>query len=134
MSVSRLLDILKNNLILILLSFFYFSEAISKYFIYFLGEKSILPRAIKLLALGYLLYICFKKGKFLYQLFFLLAFFIIGQFFIIDGFEKEIIVSFFKFIFPLVVFVAFNNDVCTENTRKNLFNIFEAIFIFNSCT
>ncbi len=132
MSVRRLLEIFQNNLILILLSLFYLSEAISKYFIYFVGEKSILPRAIKFLALAYLFYVCLKKSKFLVQLLLLFVFFLVGQFFLTDGFEKEIVVSFFKFIFPLVLFAAFNSQVFGEDTGKRLFAIFEAIFILNS--
>ncbi|MFT6843002.1 MAG: hypothetical protein ACJASR_001776 [Psychroserpens sp.] len=132
MAIRRLLEVFQNNLILILLSFFYLSEAISKYFIYFSGEKSMLPRTIKFLAMTYLFYVCLKKSKALVQLFLLLVFFLVGQFFLTDGFEKEITVSFFKFIFPLVLFTAFNNQVFGEDTRKRLFVVFEAIFVVNS--
>ena len=101
MNYPRILKLSQANLAAIFLIFFYFSEAISKFSIVYLDGKSNLPRAIKFLVLLFLLFKIIKPIRNFILPVLLFVFFIIGQLFIDNGFSKEIVISFSKFLFPV---------------------------------
>jgi len=118
----------------LLVIIFYFSEAISKAFIFYEGHKWALPRYIKLSILILLAaYLLFKNTKALIGPVVLSLIFIIGQLFLDDAWQNQIIVSFSKYLFPVFLFLFFNNYQFPQQAKKNLIKAFDFILIFNSC-
>lgn len=133
MHVNRLLAHFKKNLAVILLLVFFVSEAYSKYEIFFFGSTSVIPRSIKFAVLMFLgLAILIKKPKQLLLPLLLFFFFILGQWTIDDGFNTEIVVSFSKFLFPVLLFFYFTGRVADFSARQFLFKTFEILIIANS--
>lgn len=128
----RAIQILKNNLATIFLLVFYISEAFSKYSIFFSGGKSDIPRVIKLVVLIFLVLAIVKPIKNLLFPIFLAAIFCIGQFFLEDAFNTEIVVSFGKFLFPIFLFLYFNKYNPDTLSVKVIFKTFEIILYANS--
>ncbi|KJJ38669.1 hypothetical protein [Aequorivita vladivostokensis] len=131
MNYPKFLKFSQAKLAAILLVLFYVSEAISKFSIVYLDGKSFLPRAIKFLVLLFLLFkIITPIKKFILPII-LLLFFIIGQLFIYNGFNTEIIISFSKFLFPLFLFFYFNKYPQNQLTQNIFFQTFEWLLIIN---
>ena len=128
---SKVIEKSKLHFMAIMLLLFFISEAISKYGIRVEGGKSDIPRYIKfavyiVLALG-----LWKKTKSLIAPLVLAIIFCVGQFFLANGFNQEIVVSFSKMLFPIFLFIYFNHYPIRGNERKSLFRLFEAILILN---
>lgn len=115
----------------LLLIVFYFSEALSKYSITFLGGKSDIQRFIKFIVLVFLVIAVLKSLKNLVLPALLLLVFCLGQFFLDTGFNQEIVVSFSKLLFPIFLFIYFNKYPLTEKSQNLLFRTFEYLLIFN---
>ncbi len=131
MPINKYSCYLKNNLASIFLLLFYFSEAFSKYLIYSGNGKSDFPRFIKSGVLILVFVLLLKYWKDLMLPLVLLLMFTVGQFFLIDGFKVEIIVSATKFLFPVFLFIYFNKNRVPHKSKEILFFIFETILIFN---
>ena len=116
----------------ILLLVFYLSEAFSKYAIFYEGGKSEIPRAIKLAALLIVFVSIVKPWKNILYPAILLTIFIVGQLFLSTGFNLEIVVSFSKFLFPILLFIYFNEHPQSDPAMKTLFAAFEWLLVFNS--
>ena len=116
----------------ILLLVFYISEAFSKYAIFYEGGKSEIPRAIKLVALLIVFISIIKPLKNILYPAILLVIFVVGQLFLEKGFNPEIIVSFSKFLFPIILFIYFNKNAQNKEARQTLFRVFEGLLIINS--
>src|SRR5690554_813301 len=130
MQKSRAIKVIDKNLALLLLLFFYISEAYSKYGMYFDGEKSDIPRIIKLVVLLVLGLGVIRHFRSLLGLLILAFVFCLGQLFLPNGFNTEIVVSFSKLLFPIVLFIYFNKHPLQENSKKTLFRAFEYLLIF----
>src|SRR5690606_6375937 len=92
-----------------LMLLFFISEAYGKYTNLYIGDKSDIAKWIKFVILLFFSVACIKFKNSLKLFFLLLVFFCLGQWFINNGFQKEIIISFAKYIFPLFLFLYFNN-------------------------
>lgn len=128
---SKVIEKSKHHLMAIMLLLFFVSEAISKYGIRVEGGKSDIPRYIKfavyiLLTLG-----LWRKTKSLIAPLVLTVIFCVGQLFLANGFNPEVVVSFSKLLFPIFLFIYFNHYPIGENDRKSLFQVFEALLILN---
>lgn len=115
----------------ILLILFFVSEAFSKYSIIFLDGKSNIQRLVKVIVLIYFAINIIRPIKNLLFPTLLLAIFCIGQFFLADGFNQEIVVSFSKFLFPIFLFIYFNRNPLNEKSQNLLFLTFEYLLILN---
>jgi len=124
-----------DNFLSVLLVVFFCSEAYGK-IITLSGNNTNIQSAIKFVVL---IFISFKIVFYYKKYFHFLSIiglsicFLMGQYFIPDGFSTNIIVLFLRYIFPLILFFYFNNHLIkSENSIKLLFKIFEVIIIINS--
>ncbi|WP_417559197.1 hypothetical protein, partial [Mesoflavibacter zeaxanthinifaciens] len=115
----------------LLVLLFYTSEALSKYSVTFLDDKTDIQRLIKGIVLVFLGLSIIKPFKNIILPMLLFIFFCLGQFFIVDGFNSEIIVSFSKFIFPIFLFLYFNKYIQDQITRRLFFQTFEWLITIN---
>lgn len=115
----------------ILLIVFYFSEGYNKFFLDFFNEKSDIQRFVKFFVLIFLVIAIIKPLKNLILPALLLIVFCLGQFFLATGFNREIVVSFSKLLFPIFLFIYFNKYPLTEKSQNLLFCTFEYLLIFN---
>jgi len=118
----------------LLVIIFYFSEATSKAFVFYEGHKWLPPKYIKFSCLVFFAaYLFFKNVKTLLGPILLGLIFIVGQFFLEDAWQNQIIVSFSKYLFPIFLFLFFNSYQFPQQAKKNLIKAFDFILIFNSC-
>jgi len=117
----------------LLVIIFYFSEAVSKIFIFYEGHKWTLPRYIKLsFLIFFVAYLIFKNLKTLVGPIVLALVFITGQLFLEDAWQNQIIVSFSKYLFPVFLFLFFNDYKFPKLAKKNLIKTFDFILMLNS--
>ena len=115
-----------------LLMLFYLSEGLSKYSILFADGKLDAPRIIKLLVVFILCIGLLRVSISAFKHLLLLAVsFTLGQFFLIVGFQKEVIVSFSKFLFPILLFLYFWRFPLSKQQQEILFKVFEWLLLFN---
>lgn len=115
-----------------LLILFYLSEGVSKYSILFADGKLDAPRVIKLLVVVILCIGLLRVSISVFKHLLLLAVsFTLGQFFLTHGFQKEVVVSFSKFLFPILLFLYFWKFPLSKQQRQTLFKVFEWLLLFN---
>lgn len=131
MGSSKTLKILNSHLVTILLLLFFVSEAFSKHAIYYEGSKLDIPRIIKFVVFLLIIIGLAKHLKSLIGPLVLAAIFCVGQIFLMDGFKMEILVSFAKLLFPIFLFIYFNEHPISERNQKFLFQAFKYLLIFN---
>lgn len=115
-----------------LLTVFFLSEAYGKYLIWYFRDKSDVAKWIKLAIMAAAFSLCLKYWKSLKIFLVLTVIFFLGQWTITNGFQQEIIVSFGKFLFPLVLFLYFNKNPLNSEGYKWLFKAFEILILVNS--
>lgn len=116
----------------LLLILFYLSEGLSKYSILLADGKLDAPRVIKLVVVVILCIGLLRVSISAFKYLFLLAIsFILGQFFLTHGFQKEVIVSFSKFLFPILLFLYFWRFPLSKQQQETLFKVFEWLLLFN---
>lgn len=124
---------LKGHLVGVLLIVFFISEAYGKYDILYWGGKSEIPRILKFVFM-ILLSLAILKNRpkdFLWPV--LLTFsFTIGQWYLFEGFNTEVIVSFGKFLFLIMLSLYFNAHTLDADTQKTLLEVFELLIVINS--
>ena len=124
-----------DNFLSVLLVVFFCSEAFGK-IIYLSGNGTNIQSAIKfvvLIFISFKIIFYYKKYFHFLSIIGLSICFLMGQYFIPDGFSTNIIVLFLRYIFPLILFLYFNNHlIINESSKKLLFKFFEAIIILNS--
>lgn len=117
---------------ILLLVLFFFSEAYSKVFLFSIGEKSMIPRYLKVIVLvAIAVFLLFKSYKKLFGVFLLAILFPIGQAILPNSFQWPVVVSFSKYIFPILLFLFFS----AENDKKiktRLLNVFEGLVVLDS--
>lgn len=132
-SITRFTSRLNFELIaILLLILFFFSEAYSKIFLFSIGEKSMIPLYLKVIVLVVMAaFLLFKSYKKLFGVFLLAIFFSIGQAVLPNSFQWPVVVSFSKYVFPILLFHFFNaeND---RKTKTSLLNVFEGLVVLNS--
>ncbi len=125
---------LNNYLAFILLVLFFITESIGKISIYYFHETSLAQIIVKVLALClFTISLIFSKDiklKFLFLTLF--ACFIIGQLFIPNSFQLNIVSLFFKYLFLLLLLFYFKHNSLTKIARNRLFKGFEYIIIINT--
>ncbi len=131
MWTTRIQEKSKQHLMAIMLLLFFVSEAISKYGIRVEGGKSDIPRYIKFAVYIVLTFGLWRKTKSLIAPLVLAVIFCVGQIFLANGFNQEMVVSFSKLLFPIFLLIYFNHYPIGENERKSLFQVFEALLILN---
>ena len=124
-----------DNFLSVLLIVFFCSEAYGK--ITYLSENGTnIQSAIKVVVLIFITFkiiFYYKKYFHFLSIIVLSICFLMGQYFIPDGFSTNILVLFLRYIFPLILFIYFNNHlIIEENSKKLLFKLFETIIILNS--
>lgn len=115
-----------------LMLLFFISEAYGKYSIRYLGDKSDIAKWIKLAIMVAAFSLCLKYWKSLKMFVALAVIFLIGQWTISNGFQQEIVVSFGKFLFPLVLFLYFSKNPLNTEDYKWFFKTFEILILINS--
>lgn len=115
----------------LLLLLFFTSEAFSKYSLIYLNGRSDIQKVVKLIAIIFLGFAIIKPLKNLILPILLLIVFCIGQFFLVDGFNQQIIIGFSKYLLPIFLFLYFIKYPLTEKSRQHLFRAFEYLMIFN---
>lgn len=90
-----------------------------------------IPRYLKILVLAIMAsYLLFKNYKKLFGIFVLAIIFSLGQWALPNGFQWPVVVSFSKYIFPLVLFQFFNLE--TRKKQKTAFlNVFEGLVVLD---
>ncbi|MBT0607162.1 hypothetical protein [Aequorivita echinoideorum] len=131
MNLAKTKKIIQQYLTALLLLVFFVSEAFSKYFIYFDGGKSDIPRMIKTAVFVFLGVALLKNTKIILYTVVLFVSFSIGQFFLNNGFQTEILVSFSKYLFPVFLFAYFSKYSVSRAGVQFLFKTFEHILVFN---
>jgi len=117
----------------ILLLLLYVTEGYFKVLDFSFGEESLILRITKLtIVSAFGLFILFKKPKTLLVPLLLTFSFCIGQVFLNKPFQKEVLVTFGKFLFPVLLFIFFDAYGLSKNQRDKLYMAFEWIVIFNS--
>ena len=121
---------LKYSLTIFLISFF-ITEALNKVFKY---ENSyfFLAPILKTLVLIYAFTQIFKYPKKVKEVLILVIFFIIGQLFLDERFDKMILINTAKYLFLIVLVIYVNKNRPSEKALKRLFLVFEYIMILNS--
>lgn len=116
----------------ILLLLFYLSEGYGKIAEKSWTEKSDLAKWIKLSVLVFIsvmLWKYWKKGIWILCLF---VIFIIGQSTLSDGFNQQVIVTFAKYCFPIILFFFFAKFPLSDRAKYITFKCFEGLLIGNS--
>src|SRR5690554_797634 len=131
MRCPKIVKLFEANLAVIFLLLFYFSEAMGKFSLIYLDEKFHLQKYIKLAVLVFLVITLFKPVKNLLLPFSLLLVFCLGQFFLPDSFNPDVVVSFSKFLFTILLFIYYNKHPLITKHRKLFFLTFEYLLIFN---
>ncbi|MCF6297286.1 MAG: hypothetical protein L3J08_04760 [Flavobacteriaceae bacterium] len=114
-----------------LLVVFYLTEAFSKISELFTGEYSLLSRATKLICIIFFSIFILKKSprKSLAVIVIPVFIYIIGNFFLPQGYTYNSIVTLGKYLFPIILYI-FSDKI--TNNRTFLFNVFEKLIIANS--
>ena len=125
---------LREHSLSFLLIVFYTTEATSKIVELTQGKVIMLPRLVKLMVLGLtVIAIGYKQKKRLVFIFLLpLIMFLLGQWSLENSFTTNAVITFGKYIFPLLLFSYFTVFKIDERERKTLFKIFENIMVLNS--
>ncbi|PKP25095.1 MAG: hypothetical protein CVU03_09710 [Bacteroidetes bacterium HGW-Bacteroidetes-2] len=116
----------------VLLIVFFLSEAYGKIANRYFYDKSDIAKYIKFIVLLLLISASVKYLRQLKLIGLLFLLFLLGQLTITNGFQNEIIVVFVKFLFPLFIFLYFNNNLESSNNKKLLFKTFEWLMVINS--
>ncbi|CAM3342239.1 hypothetical protein [Aequorivita lipolytica] len=132
MQIKKINVFFESHLAGILFLLFFFSEAYSKYCIVYSDGKSLIPAAIKFLAITFFIIMCIRPYQNLLRIVSLGVVFCVGQLFIDQGFTTNILLSFTKFIFPILLFTYFHIYKQSGRSRQLFFSIFELILIINS--
>lgn len=112
---------------------FYLSEALGKYSLYFLDEKSSVQRIIKFGVLVFLALALLRKNfRMLLLPALLAACFAIGQFFLENPFQPQVVVNMGKYLFPLLLFGFFTAYPQNTHNENLFFKSFEILILFNS--
>lgn len=119
------------SIAVVLLLLFFFSEAYSKVLIFSGHEKAMFPRYIKAAVLSSMAaYLFLKDYKKLFGVFLLALIFSVGQWFLPNGFQWPVVVSFSKYIFPLILFQFFNLNQF-KKPKTLLLNVFEGLVVLD---
>jgi len=113
---------------------FYFSEAVSKYYLYYHSHKLNLPKNIKIVIIFLLFFylIYQKKTKIMIKLLLLLSLFIVGQLSLnYDLLNVEKITIIAKYLFP-IFFLNSAYLIFKKGKKQPFFKVFEYVIIFNS--
>ena len=133
MKESTLLQEIYASFASLLLLIFYLSEGFSKYSIVFQGDKLDAPRFIKLIVTVLFCIILTRKSLWsLNYLGFLTISFVLGQLFLDSQFNTEIVVSFSKYLFPILLFLYFKHFPLNTKQRHAFLTIFEGLILLNS--
>ena len=116
----------------ILLLLFYLSEGYGKIAEKSWTEKSDLAKWVKFSVLVFITVMLWKYWKKGIWFFCLFVIFIIGQSTLSDGFNEQVIVTFAKYCFPIILFFFFVKYPLTDRAKYITFKCFEGIFIGNS--
>lgn len=128
---SKILQKANSHLVTFLLLLFLTSEAFSKYFIYYEDGKSDIPRFIKTSVFSFLFIVLLKHFKSIIAPLIVVLMFFVGQYFLVDGLKMEVLTSGAKLLFPIFLFIYFNQYPLKEHQRKYLFLAFEYLLILN---
>ena len=111
----------------------YTTEAFFKIYEFFLGETTVVLKAVKLIVLlGVAFFIIKNKPKVLFWPFILVLSFSIGQTQLKNPFLAEIIIEFGKYMYVILLLIFFNIYTLSKTQRDKLFLFFEMILVFNS--
>ncbi len=116
-----------------LLLLFFISEAYGKITIIYFQDKSEIAKYIKLVVLIFFAVALIQEKKDLFKITLLCCFIGIGQFFLKDGFSLDILTSYVKLLFPLLLFFYFNHHKNDVKTRALGFKMFEIVLLINCC-
>ena len=117
----------------ILLMFLFLTEAYFKITLYLTSHKILLLQVTKgFILINVLIYMFLKKTKALKGVFLFFVCFIIGQCSLKNGFNTNVMVAFFKQIFLLIMLLFFFHCKIRRNQKKNFFDFFEYLILFNS--
>lgn len=120
------------SIAVLFLLLFFFTEGYSKIFMFSGFEKPMFPRYLKAFVLGGMaLYLFFMDYKKLLGIFLLTVIFLIGQEFLPKSFQWPVVVSFSKYIFPILLFLFFNLEY-VKKEKKLFLTIFEALIVLES--
>lgn len=123
------------NLLSVFIVLVFITESYSKIHNIELGYNSNIPKickAIFAIFMAISLLINYKKIPNKYFLIGLLVCFCIGQITLENYFNSDSILNFFKYMFPIILFLYFFVKPITSTPKKTLFKVFESIIIFNT--
>ena len=132
MNIGRLKYFCSNYAVLLLLLFF-ITEAYFKIILFSTGRTSILLQVTKGITLfGVTFYLIINKFKDLLGIVILFTLFLIGQITLFKGMSISVLIAFVKSLFPIVLLLFFSTYKFSEKQKKQFFEIFQYIILFNS--
>ncbi|PIQ19087.1 MAG: hypothetical protein COW66_02950 [Flavobacteriaceae bacterium CG18_big_fil_WC_8_21_14_2_50_34_36] len=132
MYLNQIQKSINKSIAMVLLTVFFLTEAYGKIVHRYFYDKSDIAKYIKLVVLLFLIAACLRYLRQFKLIGLLFVVFLVGQLTISNGFQNEIIVVFAKFLFPLFIFLYFNNNLESSNNKELLFKTFEWLMVINS--
>mgnify|MGYP006104807571 CR=1 FL=1 len=121
------------NIPVLLLLFFFTTEAYFKIALYSTGEISGLLKVTKGVVLfGLISHLLFKNLKPFYIIGVVFIFFSLGQLTLANSFSKDILITFVKLMFPIILLLFFSTVKLNDKQKQIFFIVFEYIILFNS--
>src|SRR5690606_4460670 len=118
---SKSLTFLNNWLPAIVLLLIFISEGVGKYYEFYYGTGFGFQKYLKAFLFVGFAGLLLKNAVDLIAPIGLMGLFLIGQVFLPGGMEPDVVISGFKFIFPILLFIYFNRNRMTAVSRENFF-------------
>lgn len=131
---NKIKSLFEAYFIAVLLVVFFLSEGFAKIYELSVGDRTWVPRSIKLAVLAFFLFsVFFFEVKKIIKLFAIpLIFFGFGQLFLVNSFTLNAIVTFGKYLFPIFLFTYFSIHTSNENYTKKTLQVFKGVLVINS--
>lgn len=127
---------IQNYFLVVVLWLFYLAEALNKLFIFYYNFNSPIVKFIKVIVALFALFAIVKNGTTSKQRLYFIAliplFFSIGQVNLDPSFNQVVTINFFRYLFPIVLFLYANEFKTGVQFRGFLFRTYEKIIFFNS--
>lgn len=129
---SKSLTFLNNWLPAIVLLLIFISEGVGKYYEFYYGTGFGFQKYLKAFLFVGFAGLLLKNAVDLIAPIGLMGLFLMGQIFLPGGMEAEVVISGFKFIFPILLLIYFARNRMTAEIRGNFFKTFEWVMILNA--
>lgn len=132
--VNNNYKLLINSIGAIILFLLFFSEALSKVYYVTEGETIIFGKVLKAIILLTIFFFLLKNSlkKVVMYIVLPICLFSLGFVFLNTYPSYSVIIGFFKYVFPILLFFFFNTYIVSRKSSNYIFNVFEALILFNT--